>query len=411
MVEVEDKYLIMVDPTDNHNKYYKMIVNGNTWTAEYGRVGSSAMRRTYPIKSFQKKYDEKICKGYKDQTSLHLISKNVVTKASKYKEIDDAKIKRLVDMMLEWADMVIKANYTVSKDEVTYEAIDKAQFIIDDLVRICSISAFNENLKKLYTIIPRRMSNVDATLANSTNDFSKIIQREQALLDTMSGQVKKDSSKVVSIKSNTNNAGKTILDVNGISIKNCDDSETSMVREHLDPETRAKFKACYHVEVSDTRERFNKYVKDNKISKRDIKLYYHGSRNENYWNIMVQGLKLRPSTNVVRAGAMFGHGLYFAPKAKKSLGYTSLRGSYWTSRLGQNANQNTTLLMVFKVAMGKQKDVDAYSPVIANWHEKDCKANGYQSVFAHAGIDLRNDEAIVYNENACTLSYIIELAN
>ena len=27
---------------------------------------------------------------------------------------------------------------------------------------------------------------------------------------------------------------------------------------------------------------------------------------------------------------MFGHGLYFAPRAKKSIGYTSLNGSYWS---------------------------------------------------------------------------------
>ena len=48
------KYLVMVDPADNHNKFYRMIyVHGESFFhVEYGRVGARAMKRKYPISSW-----------------------------------------------------------------------------------------------------------------------------------------------------------------------------------------------------------------------------------------------------------------------------------------------------------------------------------------------------------------------
>ena len=65
-------YLVNVEGDGNHNKYYRMLANpdGASFTAEYGRVGSSQQTRTYPIQQWDKKYNEKIRKGYIDQTHL-----------------------------------------------------------------------------------------------------------------------------------------------------------------------------------------------------------------------------------------------------------------------------------------------------------------------------------------------------
>ena len=48
---VEEKYLIMVDSLDNHNKFYRMIPlpNGN-FRVEYGRVGANDQTREYDQK-------------------------------------------------------------------------------------------------------------------------------------------------------------------------------------------------------------------------------------------------------------------------------------------------------------------------------------------------------------------------
>ena len=62
-------YLICIT-ANNNNKYYRMIPKGDTFDVEYGRVGASCQHASYPISQWDKKYNEKIKKGYVDQTDL-----------------------------------------------------------------------------------------------------------------------------------------------------------------------------------------------------------------------------------------------------------------------------------------------------------------------------------------------------
>lgn len=402
---MEQKYLVMVTAANN-NKFYRMIPNGDgTWTAEYGRIGASCQKKTYPEKDFWKKYEEKIRKGYSDQTELHQMVVEQVEQDAGYKEISDDSIRRIVDMIMGWAARTVKENYTVSSDSVTQEAVDKAQHILNGLIGITDVNMFNSQLKRLFETIPRRMSNVSDHIASSSSDFRKIIDYEQALLDAMSGQVApRRIREVVKKEAGTQPRDVTVLEQNGLEFVPCADEELENIRRHLDHKTRDKFKNAWKVWNRETYDRFEAYCRKNGIEKPGIKFYYHGSRNQNYWNILVQGLKLRPTQNVQRSGAMFGYGLYFAPKAAKSVNYTSINGAYWSG-----GHEASSVLLVFKVAEGKRKDVDSWSPEISAWTEKDCRAEGFDSVYAHAGKDLRNDEVIVYNEDACTVQYLIEL--
>ena len=70
MVDIKPRYLVMVTGSANNNKFYRQIPHGDTWTAEYGRIGASPQRRDYPMSQWGKKYNEKIKKGYVDQTDL-----------------------------------------------------------------------------------------------------------------------------------------------------------------------------------------------------------------------------------------------------------------------------------------------------------------------------------------------------
>lgn len=45
----------MVTASANNNKYYNMTPHGDTWTAEYGRVGSSSQKREYSLSQWEKK--------------------------------------------------------------------------------------------------------------------------------------------------------------------------------------------------------------------------------------------------------------------------------------------------------------------------------------------------------------------
>ena len=61
-LEITPRHLVMVTASANNNKYYNMTPHGDTWTAEYGRIGSSSQKREYSIREWDKKYNEKIKK-------------------------------------------------------------------------------------------------------------------------------------------------------------------------------------------------------------------------------------------------------------------------------------------------------------------------------------------------------------
>ena len=62
--EIKPRHLVMVTAGANNNKYYDMIPQGDSWVAKYGRIGSSAQSRSYPMSQWNSKYNEKIRKGY-----------------------------------------------------------------------------------------------------------------------------------------------------------------------------------------------------------------------------------------------------------------------------------------------------------------------------------------------------------
>ena len=191
MTEYKPRYLVMVTASANNNKYYRQIPNGDTWIAEYGRVGSNPQRRTYPMSQWESKYKEKIKKGYVDQTDLaeDLMQVEKPKQSNKYKEIENKSIAEIVERLQSMARKAISDNYTISSNKVTQAMVDEAQSILTSLLDVKDVTEFNDVLLKLFTTIPRKMSNVKSFLATSENDFASIIDKEQNLLDVMSGQV------------------------------------------------------------------------------------------------------------------------------------------------------------------------------------------------------------------------------
>ena len=197
-MDITPRHLVMVAAGANNNKYYDMTPHGNTWTATYGRIGSGSQTREYPISQFQSKYNEKIKKGYVDQTDLvqDLITVEKPKRKSEYREIENSVIAEIVERLQSMARKTIQENYTVSSNKVTQAMVDAAQEILNDLVTLDlaatdedNVKAFNDALIKLFTTIPRRMSDVYSYLAKHETDYGKIIDREQKLLDVMRGQV------------------------------------------------------------------------------------------------------------------------------------------------------------------------------------------------------------------------------
>lgn len=404
MSEIKPRYLVMVTASANNNKYYKQIPKGDRWVAEYGRVGSNPQRREYPMSQWDSKYNEKIRKGYVDQSELveDLIQVEKPAK-SEYKEIENKVIADIVERLQKMARQAISDNYTISSNKVTQAMIDEAQDILTSLTTIDDVNEFNDTLLKLFTTIPRKMGNVQSYLARSVDAFSEIIQKEQDLLDVMKGQVVQKQIIDESVETTPQNES-TILEYLGLVFEECDAKDIAIIKDALGS-CSDKFYKAWRVKNLKTQKRYDDFVKNNQI--KDTKLLFHGSRNENWWSIINSGLVLRP-TNAVITGKMFGYGIYYAPKARKSLGYTSLSGSYWA-----RGNSNSGFMALMDVAYGKPYDVYSFDSKYYNFNydalQRSCP--GANCLHAHEGSMLRNDEIIVYKEEQCTIHYLIELKN
>ena len=95
----------------------------------------------------------------------------------------------------------------------------------------------------------------------------------------------------------------------------------------------------------------------------------------------------------------------------KSLGYTSLSGSYWVK-----GNANSGFMALNEVAYGKSYDVYDFDSKYYNLNYENLQnmCPGANCLHAHAGANightsLKNDEIIVYKEEQCTIKYLVEL--
>lgn len=387
--------LVMVT-SENNNKFYEMTENSDgTFLAEWGRVGASSQKQTYPIYQWDKKYNEKVRKGYKDITEICKIKKP----DKSFKDIELKDIKEIIDTLQRYAKVAIKENYTVSSEGVTQKQIELAQNIINDLVILSKkrkdiITEFNDILLQLFTTIPRKMEHVKNYLINEKKDINTTIQREQELLDVMEGQVVQNDI------TDENTQDKTFLDIMGLKIDLTTREDEKIIKEKLKG-IAATFNRGYQVINIKTQKAFDDKIEVSEY--KDTDLLWHGSRNENWWNIISLGLLIKPS-NAIHTGSMFGPGIYFANKAQKSLGYTSHRGSYWAK-----GSANEAFLALYNVHLGKPYHINKHQ----SWHytidNKTMEEKQHDCVFAHGGADLRNDEIIVYNSNQCTIKYLVRV--
>lgn len=406
--------LIMVTEKNN-NKFYNLSENGDgTFTVEYGRVGANAQTRTYPMSQWNRRYNEKIRKGYVDNTELfkeEVVGDSNTTKVDTFKPERSKSVVSIINKLQSWANKSVQQNYTVSSDEVTQLQIDEAQAVIDNLVSFdlkkSTIDDFNKILLNFYTIVPRKMKQVKDHLisndikASELNDRkNEIISSEQDTLDVMAGQVKlnKTNSNDTQTDGTVTNE-QDILDVSGLEVDEVTDVKIiDMIKSKMQADS-SRLQKVYKVINKETQNLFDAHIKDAKH--KDTDLLWHGSRNENWWSIITTGLKIRPS-NATHTGSMFGDGIYFANKAKKSMGYSSLRGSYWSG-----GSSDEAVLALYEIHTGNQKHIYKHDSSCYDLNYKSIQKDGFDSVYAHGGIDLINDEFITYHSNQSTIKYLV----
>lgn len=405
-------YLIQVNEQANNNKFYEVTENDdNTVSVRYGRVGGKEMEKDYGYqKNFWSLVEEKLRKGYEDRTALHadVQKSSGLTEELSYQPVEDEKVQELLDLLISSSREFMQKNYTVKGTEVTQKMIDEAQADLNSLSTIASNSSpfslyqFNEKLKELFTDVPRKMNKVADYLAQTEFDFDKIIQRETEMLDNLRGIVMqtKDVSKETK--------DTTVLEACGLDIRPVTYAEEDQILSHLGKDydgrdVENRYRQAFAVENHATRAAYEAYKQEHHISKRDVKLFYHGSKVENWYSIAKTGLLLNPKAQVT--GKMFGQGLYFAPECRKSLNYMDTSGSHWNG-----GTRDTGYCAVYAVAIGK-----AYEPtrILGSSFYGSDLPKGYDSVFAskhNPHLGLRNDEYIVYDQSACTIKYLMEIS-
>lgn len=421
------KYLTWADPADNKYRQYIMepydesqwkkmsqkekeaalkygnIEEGSAfWMATYGRIGESvdspwkSRSCYYPITMFMPKYDEKISKGYKDFSDIYF-AENIPPKdklekiSKKEKAKSNTHSKTLFDLLRRYSTNTVKESEI--KVRVTWPIIQKSKELVESMRNATSVDEFNKYVLDLIVILQRPLktgdgSGVRSTLANSKEKFAEIIAREESLIQAMEGSIDTGIVKHTSPGDFSDY---------GIEVYEATEKQKAEVMRKLSDTLKSKVKKIYRVIPLKQKEYFNDYLNKNGI--KDVKLMWHGSKNENWMSIIQNSLQLNP--NAVITGKMFGHGIYFAPSSLKSWNYTSIQGSYWA-----NGSSNTAFMGLYAVAYGKPYDVYSHSYCD---YESLVKTNGCNCLHAHKDKGmLKNDEIVFYYESAVLLDYIVE---
>jgi poly [ADP-ribose] polymerase 2/3/4 len=398
--------LIMVT-AENNNKFYEMKeTDNNMFTVNYGRVGASSISLEYPIAEWQSKFNEKIRKGYVDHTSMVAGA----TGSSEFAEILDTNIRKLVDELMACTNQSIFRNYNVAADQVTKRQVELAQDLLDRLVGQLkpgmNLNDFNGHLLELYKVIPRKMKKVQEHLFQSAatdverQQIEQKLAEEQATLDVMRGQVEM----VEKQREQKPGRSLTILEAFGLHLEPVQDADMVRQIKKMMGSDGGKFKRAFKVANLRTQLQFDQRIDTSKD--KTVELFWHGSRNENWLSILKTGLVLRPA-NAVITGKMFGYGLYFADKCRKSINYTSLEGSYWA-----RGAQKKAWLALYDVHLGKPLQIKKHEAWCSQLNAERLreKDKDYDSVFAKGGVDLVNNEYIIYNERQCTVRYFVEIS-
>lgn len=414
------KYLILVDPNNNgvdSNKFYKMAGNGDdTFTVEFGRVGATPQTKTYPMSKWNSTLSSKLKKGYVDRSDLMqevIVDSKIEDESNGVDEfglVQNLSIREIIKRLWDYANKTIQSAYSVRAEAVTQAMIDAAQEKIDYIAanyKNWSVEEFNKNLNELFIIVPRKMKRVSDCLVSDSSEYDKKLSEEQSLLDTMAGQVYKPKARIVDAGSEIK-ASESILQKMGITMEEATQEDIAKIKKAMG-DSAGKFYKAWRVTNLETEERYQKFTSENNIG--NVKLFCHGSRNQNWFNILKMGLKIRPA-GVITTGLMFGKGAYFSNSEKyhggvaKSIGYTSL-GGYWTRDY-----QNCGFIAFFDVAIGDSVDAYSFDSKYYSYNLERLKKDNPKawSLWAHGNTSmLRNDEIIVYDDRQMTIRYLVEI--
>ena len=368
-------YLLMVTEANN-NKYYKMTEIADRIEVEFGRVGQGSQKTSYPSGRWNSLYNSKIKKGYTDVTELQTVTQSEDAKLTGNQQIDS-----VLSYLLTASKTSYKNTYSVSGSNITQAQVDAAQNVLNNIVTEKNdITKLRELYLKLFTIIPRTMSNVRDYLPNTVDQALEMHQKEQDNLDNAAVQ-----------KQFVTTESEGLLDKLEVQIEPYMlDNQIEEILQNNNSNVLQVFKLI----KPSTQKTYEEWLKQAQ-NKKTI-LAWHGTNEINILSIMQSSLRVRPT--VIAHGSMLGNAAYISQEWQKSRNYTS----------GQRK-----FMFIFNVHVGNELLADTRAK-IKPYTLQELEKLGYDSVYApartHTGWTyLQYSERTIYRSEQLTPAFLLEV--
>jgi len=286
---------------------------------------------------------------------------------------------------------------------VTADAVDEAKLLLDtldDLIKQRALESKILDMNAQYmAIIPTK---ADFRKRQNLIFAHADVEAQRNICDNLL-----DSLKVIQSASTNGNGGTVKVEhpkVFGAELffepdpatakKVIDYFDRSKNRMHGGKGNGARVKRVFRMGLDIEQERFQR----KKAELGEVHFLWHGTRLGNILSIMRNGLMMPNMSPGQKAGAMFGHGIYFANQSTKSLNYCD--GMYWAS-----GSRSTPKVYMFQaeVAVGKY-----FVPRSSGGHSR--PPAGYHSFWAKANQSgVMNDEIVVFDLAQIRLSHLLEI--
>lgn len=398
----DKKYVKLVMVTqENNNKFYEMIYEGgSSFTVNYGRIELTSKTISKPYSEWQKVYNEKVNKGYKDVTDLVAVEITEDTsKDPKYKPIPIASVDKFITLMRQYTNELVSKTYSVKSDKVSEKQLQEAQKLLDSITKIDKKNdkLINDKLVELYSIIPRYMSHVREHILPNI-DLDKALVQEQDNLDAISSQVlmlaKNSKTPAKDKKDDDKKQLQTFIEAMGVDIVEIADSEKADIKYILDQVKNHKVEKVFKVSKPAEDKWFTEWL--DKQKDKSTRFLMHGTRCTSVVPILREGLKIRPAGNFQFSGKAYGDGNYFSEVAQKSLGYTGY--------------DKDIVLLIYEVHTGNPfKYKGWYTGNSFPLTYAELSKRGFDSTYVAAGNGLLNSEIIAYKEVQSRIRYMIWL--
>lgn len=374
-------YMTYFDAAKNSNKFWSVDIQNEKIIYNWGRVGADGQTKvvanTYTEqRKAEKKIDEKINKGYRK------VDINEIQTTASATTID-SKVANFLKDIYEASHSYMLNKAGDQFRNLTLDTINEGRTLLNKIVSYINTNRgsvryySNEYFKTIPHKLSRKISENEWVL-----DTMDKINAEMELLDDYEQNVSVINFSIDDVYNNLNATLRTV-----------DDKEMEYVTNKV--VSSVAYNHHYNLRILNAFkvEQTNAPAYD--TTRGNDTHLFHGTRKENVLGILNTNLKL-PNTlkGVVKTGAMFGPGLYFANNSSKSANYSF---GYWSG-----SDSDKAYLFITKVALG-----NVYETEQSHYFTE--APNGYDSVMGKKGRYLYNNEFIVYNENQVQIEYVIEV--